>query len=427
MKSSILFAIAGLFLAAHPLAGQIALSPRVAALGGSMRYAPSPVSAGLSGDVVSLSFQDVIRSKFAQNVAHAGLDETMYFRLRSGGVGSKSMLRLRRMSRSQAIGLYAEKRLEVTNGWRPVSKQNAPQNDLYKFENGRFVGAQVKTHRNGDAATYVRDMRTDNRAEQFLIPDDHYETTLQHLKQQAERARAAGDAKNAVFFERQIERLGKIGATYSQLESEAQLAAKLAQSRIIAARVGWVMTGIMVIPSAYVSFESYYTGRITGNEFAFNLGKDALSVGAGLGGAALGNAVFKSSPWGIGGAATVCVLVVQEGFLILQYGSFEAAFAQPQFWIVTGGNIGGAGLGLAGAIYIGQFGAYLGSAGGPIGTGIGATVGAIVGGGAGAVIGSYGGSEITRIALDMCAPDFVYQRYDDLINERIESLQAQMK
>jgi hypothetical protein len=424
MKGKLL--VAGTLFAAVVQMGQaqVAVSPRISSLGASLRYSATPASAGLNADIVNQSFQDVIRSKFVRDATRAGLDETMYFRLRSGGVGRKSMLRLRRMSRSQAIGLYAEKRLEVTDGWRPVSKGNAPQNDVYKFQDGRFVGAQVKTHRNGDPSTYARDMRSDNRAEQFLIPDDHFETTLQYLKQQAERAKASGDSKNAAFYARQVQRLGKIGATYGQLESEAQLAAKLAQARLISARVGWIITGVMVVPSAYMNFDAYYTGRITGNEFAYNLGKDALSVGAGVGGAALGNTLFKASPWGVGGTAAVCVLIVQEGFLILQYGSFEEASSQPQFWIVTGGNIGGAGLGLAGAIYVGQLGAYLGSAFGPIGTGVGATLGGVLGGGTGAAIGSYGGSEVTRIALDLCAPDWVYARYDSKIEERLSELRS---
>jgi len=418
--------VAGTIFAAVVQIGQaqVALSPRISSLGASLRYSATPASAGLNADIVNQSFQDVIRSKFARDATRAGLDETMYFRLRSGGVGTKSMLRLRRMSRSQAIGLYAEARLGHTDGWQPVAKRNAPQHDVFRYENGRRVFAQVKTHRNGDPATYASDMRHDNRSSRFLVPDDHYETTLQYLKQQAQKARASGDARNAAFYERQAQRLGKIGASYGQLESEAQLAAKLAQARLISARVGWIITGVMVVPSAYMNFDAYYTGKITGNEFAYNLGKDALSAGAGIGGAALGNTLFKASPWGVGGTAAVCVLIVQEGFLILQYGSFEDAFSQPQFWIVTGGNIGGAGLGLAGAIYAGQLGAYLGSAFGPIGTGVGATLGGVLGGGAGAAVGSYGGSEVTRIALDLCAPDWVYAQYDSKIEERLVELRG---
>jgi hypothetical protein len=403
---------------------QVNIAPRISSFGASIRYSATPVSAGLNSDIISQSFQDVIRSKFSSDTARAGLDETMYFRLRSGGVGTRSMLRLRRMSRSQAIGLYAEKRLQITDGWSPVSKSNAPQNDLYKRDNGRIVGAQVKTHQNGDPSTYVRDMRKDNRAEHFLIPDDHYETTREHLRQKADQAKAANDSKESAFYERQLQRLGKIGASYRQLQSESQLAAKLAQARIISARVGWIITGVMVIPSAYLNFEAYYTGKITGNEFAYNLSKDALMAGAGIGGSALAYSLFKASPWRIGGIATVAVLVVQEGFLILEYGSFEKAFAQPQFWIVTSGNISGAAFGLAGAIYGAKFGTCIGSAFGPIGTGVGATVGAIAGAGTGAAIGSYGGTEITRMALDLCAPDWVYAQYDQKIDDHIVELQA---
>jgi hypothetical protein len=421
---SIIFVL--LLFASCTVQAEVALAPRVSFLGSSLRYSATPPSAGLNSEVISQSFQDVIRSKFARDTTRAGLDESMYFRLRSGGIGSKSMLRLRRMSLSQAIGLYAEKRLVITEGWNPVAKQNAPQNDLWKYENGRRIGAQVKTNIKGDPATYVREMRKDYRAEKFLIPDDHYEPTLQHLRQKAEQARAAGDTIEVAFFERQAQRLGKIGATYTQLESEAQFAAKLALARIISARVGWVITGVMVVPSAYMNFDAYYSGKISGNEFAYNLGKDALATGAGIGGATLGNILFKGSPWAVGGTAAVCVLIVQEGFLILQYGSFENAFSQPQFWIVTAGNVGGAGLGVAGAIYVGQLGACLGSAFGPIGTGVGATMGAVVGGGAGAMIGSYGGTEISRIALDLCSPEWVYAQYDQKIDARLGKLKAAM-
>lgn len=426
MSRSICIIVILLTVAIQIVHAQVAVTPRISSFGTSLRYSATPASAGLNADIVNQSFQDVIRSKFASDTARAGLDETMYFRLRSGGVGTKSMLRLRRMSRSQAIGHYAERRLVVTDGWRPVSKQNAPQNDLYKFEKGRFIGAQVKTHRNGDAATYIRDMRTDNRAEQFLIPDDHYEKMIQHIKQQVDRARATGDSKNAAFYERQMQRLGKIGVSYGQLESEAQLAAKLAQARLISARVGWVVTGVMSVPSAYMNIDAYYTGKITGNEFVYNFGKDTLAVATGIGGVAIGKSVFKASPWGMGGAAAACVLIVQEGFLILQYGSFEEAFSQPQFWIATSGNIGAAGLGLAGAIYGGQIGAYLGSAFGPPGTGFGATFGCVIGGGTAAVIGFYGGSELTRVALDLCAPDWVNARYDHKIDKRLGELRAEL-
>jgi hypothetical protein len=403
---------------------EVALAPRISFLGASLRYSATPPSACLNSEVIYQALADVIRSKYPNVVKRASLDETIFFRLRLAG--SKNMPNDTRRALSRIIGYYAEKRLEYTDGWKPVAKPNAPQNDLYKFENGRFIGAQVKTHYNGDPATYVADMKKDYLAEKFLIPDDHYETTLRYLKEQAKQARAKGDSTNAAWCERQAQRLGKIGATYHQLEHESQLAAKIAEARIISARVGWVITGIMVIHSAYMNFDAYYSGEISGNEFAYNLGKDALSLGAGFGGAALGNILFKGSPWAVGGTAAVCVLIVQEGFLILQYGGFEKAFSQPQFWMVTAGNIGGAGLGVAGAIYGGKLGVHIGSAFGPIGTGVGATVGIVVCGGAGAMIGNYGGSGISRIALDLCSPDWVYAQYGQKINTRLGQLKAAM-
>lgn len=413
------------------------MAPRISFLGASLRYAATPLSAVLNSEVISQAFQDVVRSQFKSMVTTAGLDETMYFLLRSGGIGNASMQRYRHMQLSKLIGWYAEKRVQITGGWKPTSKPNFSQVDVYNYENNRFIGVQVKTHGNtnwkgspkpleGLVREYVKDMEVDNKANKFLIPDDHYEPTLQHLREMAEQARAAGDTNKAAFFERQAQRLGKIGATYDQLESEAQLAAKVALARSISARVGWVITGVLVTRSVYMDFNAFQTGRISGSELAYKLGQDALGAGSGIVGSYLGKILFKGSPWGVGGTAAVCVLIVQEGFLILQYGSFENAFSQPQFWIVTAGNVGGAGLGLAGAIYVGQLGACLGSAFGPVGTGVGATIGATVGGGAGAMIGSYGGSEISRIALDLCSPDWVYAEYNQKIDTRLRELKTAM-
>jgi hypothetical protein len=425
MSAKEIFLVALLFVTNCSFA-QVGLSPSIISLGSSSRYSASSVAGGLNVNIVANSFRDVVRSKFTSDSVLGGLDESMYFRLGSGGVGTKSMLRLRSMSKAHVIGLYAEARLGHSEGWRPIAKRNASQHDVFRYENGRRIFAQVKTHRNGNPRTYSSDMRKDNQSSRFLIPDDHYETTLNFLREQAQQAKLRGEYKNVTFYERQVERLGKIGASYGQLENEAQLAVKLANARIIAARVGWILSGVMSIHSAYTNFDAYQTGIITGNELVLNLGKDVLLAGAGMSGAAIGNSLFRASPWAAGGTAAICVFLVQESFLILKYGSFEAAFSNPQFWVNTGSNIGGASLGLAGAIYVGKVGAYVGSAFGPVGTGLGATLGGVVGGGAGAAIGSYGGAEAARIVTDLCDPDWVYQRLNAKIDRRKIELQEML-
>jgi len=315
-----------------------ALSPHIAALGRSARFVPAVSAGGLTADQITTAVQDVLVSKFPSDVSRVGADLTTSFRLGKGRLGTAGLLRLRRMSRAQAIGLYAERRLELTTGWRRVSKPNAPQNDLYRSENGRLIGAQVKTHAAGDPASYVRDMRADTKAEVFLVPDDHYEGIAGRLRQQADRARAQGDLATAEWHEEQLSRLRKMGVKYSELEAEADLVVKLAETRLAARVSSYVVTGALVAISAYRHYEQYYVGHITGRELAFRMGQDAVSLGAGIGGAAVGTWIFKGSSLGPPGVAAAAVFLAQETFLILDYGSFEAAFREPAFWITSAGD-----------------------------------------------------------------------------------------
>jgi len=404
-----------------------ALSPHIAALGRSARFVPAVSAGGLTADQITTAVQDVLVSKFPSDVSRVGADLTTSFRLGKGRLGTAGLLRLRRMSRAQAIGLYAERRLELTTGWRRVSKPNAPQNDLYISENGRLIGAQVKTHAAGDPASYVRDMRADTKAEVFLVPDDHYDGIAGRLRQQADRARAQGDLATAEWHEEQLSRLRKMGVEYSELEAEADLVVKLAETRLAARVSSYVVTGALVAISAYRHYEQYYVGHITGRELAFRMGQDAVSLGAGIGGAAVGTWIFKGGSLGPPGVAAAAVFLVQETFLILDYGSFKAAFQEPAFWITSAGNAGAAVLGAAGAWYGGKAGLAIGSGiGGPIGGGIGLVAGAVIGGGGGAILGHAGGRRLTTIALEMCAPDFVYAVHDRRIDDRIQELTEQL-
>jgi hypothetical protein len=320
------------------------------------------------------------------------------------------------------IGLYAESRLVQAGAWKQVASRNDPQHDLCRETGNGMVYAQVKTHAKGSPHLYVSDMRKDYESNRFLIPDDHYEPTLRHLKKKSAQAKAKGNREMAAFYRRQVGRLGRIGASYSQLEHEAWVAAKLSQYRLASARLGWVLNGVLIVPSAYRVLVGYANGKLLAPEIATEIGKGASLAVARTAGAFCGSLVFDATPWRVGGLASVCVVAVQETFLILHYGGFEAASRHPEFYISTAGNIGAAGLGLACTIAGAEWGAWLGASTGPVGAGIGATGGGILLGALGAVAGSYGSRHAARVVLEFCAPDWLYAEFDRQLDSRIAEL-----
>ena len=66
------------------------------------------------------------------------------------------------------------------DGWKPVKSPNAPQNDAFRFVNGRLEGAQVKVHTNWH--NYIRSMEEDHRSERFVLPNDHFLLVSEELE-----------------------------------------------------------------------------------------------------------------------------------------------------------------------------------------------------------------------------------------------------
>ena len=127
------------------------------------------------------------------------------------------------MKRAQMRGLLAEALfLERNPNWGYVAKANAPQVDVYVFRSGtrKPFGAQIKTHGSGDPLTYAEDMLRDDKADRFLVPDDHVESLRNHWRGQVEQHEAAGRTGEAVEARRQLSRIGGLGFT-SQFADDA--------------------------------------------------------------------------------------------------------------------------------------------------------------------------------------------------------------
>lgn len=128
---------------------------------------------------------------------------------------------------THAIGHLAEEDFISRNPtWRKTAAANAPQNDVWRWYRGHLEGGQIKTHANGNAAEYMRDMLVDTKAEQFFVPDDHVKPLVQRIEQQIRSARASGNASLAATWERELARVRPLGRTYAGLKEALMVSAR---------------------------------------------------------------------------------------------------------------------------------------------------------------------------------------------------------
>lgn len=110
------------------------------------------------------------------------------------------------------------------DGWKQVKNANAPQNDAYRFVNGKLEGAQVKVH--ADWHDYIRSMRKDDKAERFVLPDDQYDLVYNEWETRRIGAARGGLLEKSAECARQQQRLTKMGRTFVEIDSSVGAAAK---------------------------------------------------------------------------------------------------------------------------------------------------------------------------------------------------------
>ncbi|MDP3087081.1 MAG: hypothetical protein Q8M99_02645 [Methylotenera sp.] len=104
-----------------------------------------------------------------------------------------------------------------SNGWKHVASKTAPQNDFWrKLPDGTLEGAQVKVH--ADVNDYIRSMIKDNKAEKFVVPDDHYTTLKKEYETRRLGALRGGNVEKAGGYALQSSRLMKLGRNFNELE-----------------------------------------------------------------------------------------------------------------------------------------------------------------------------------------------------------------
>lgn len=364
---------------------------------------------------------DLFAHTFRENYPHStnrfGLNEFAYYRL------------IKR--RAIEIGRYAEERFMAVNpGWNKIENRYHPEYDLYRSVNGKTEYAQLKTHDPANYtdkslfSRYVRDLRSDRKAQLFLIPDDHVEGVLKTLESQRQTALRQGNQAESDFLTSQRDRIKPMGAPYSKLASEAAEAQRVARNQIIAQRIGYTLTAVFrVLPIGYDTYR-WWNGDLSGASLAYSAGKSSALVVVGVGTSKIisQQTIFKTNPWKAGGVVSIISFAAEEGFLIYEYGGFNNAMSNPAFITQTGGNVSAVAFGLAGGIYGAQAGVAIGaSVAGPFGAPVGGVLGGFVVGTGAAILGHVGGTHVTSWLLETLDPEFYYKLKIDQIDREIKT------
>lgn len=186
------------------------------------------------------------------------------------------------LQRSRATGYLAENSFVQDHpGWKLVTKPNAPQNDVYRWINGRLEGGQIKAFSSGDPKRYYRAMLKDHRAGQFLVPDDHVAALRQSISEHIAQMEQRGQFAKAEELRGQLKRVQPLDRTYGELQQAIKDVPK-SWIRRAAVKTG-IATGaiVFVVDGGTVIYQSCQ-GQLTPDETERKLveaGGKAVAVG----------------------------------------------------------------------------------------------------------------------------------------------------
>ena len=218
--------------------------------------------------------------------------------------------------RGNLIGRLAEVDFfDRNNSWKPSLKANAPENDGWRWVDGKVggqrEGIQIKTH--ADWKKYVPEMlNKDTKAEYYAIPDDHYNRVYQELEQRRVGALRGGFTEKAGDYARQQKRLSKIGRTFAELEGSVLSACKHYGRISAALRAAGKATPLLgvalgLLDGAYAVHE-LATGRIEVGAFVEKVAKIGVKTAASIFAAQASQTAAVAA--GLSGAVPIAVAIV---------------------------------------------------------------------------------------------------------------------
>jgi hypothetical protein len=195
-------------------------------------------------------------------------------------------------------------------GWKPVKSRNAPQNDAYRFVNGKLEGAQVKVH--AEWHDYIPSMTTDHRAERFALPDDHFDLVYRELETRRVGALRGGLIEKANEYNRQQLRLMKMGRTFAEVDGAVGSAATHYERISAALRAGgkaasFVAIAVGILDGGIAVYE-VATGKLEVQDLVKKLSKVAVGGAASWTAGNLASTAAISA--GASGAVPVAVAIV---------------------------------------------------------------------------------------------------------------------
>ncbi|MGO9530954.1 MAG: hypothetical protein ACLP3B_07210 [Syntrophobacteraceae bacterium] len=319
--------------------------------------------------------------------------------------------------------------LDKNADWNYVRKSNHPQYDVWRKNptgKGNITG-QIKYHANGKPEIYAVDMKGDNRAKYFFVPDDHVDSLKSHLKAKADQALAAGNKEEAARLYRDMNRVKGMGVSSTAIASGPQKAAR--EARFIRA-APYVFLGVAAILTIGPTAWEWYRGDIATTEAVSKLGKGGSTLLTGvvtdralayyrggiLRGTMRGNVLTAAA-----------VLLVDTGWQVYESGGFNNAVQNPDFLMRFGGDVGATTCGLIGGTLGAEGGAAVGtSVGGPLGGTIGGIAGGIIVGTGSGMVGYWGGHEGTRWVLKKFAPEMLYEEENRYIKVVLKNIQKEI-
>ena len=334
--------------------------------------------------------------------------------------------------RAHIKGIMAEALyLERNPRWEYVPKSNAPQVDVFQRVPGqRPIGAQIKTHISPDPTVYARDMLRDNKANFFLVPDDHVDGVRSLWTKRMRDASARGAAAEAQAARRQLDRIGGLGFTTKELDERFTRANRYALRE---RNANYVSLGVaLAIAIGPGLWEWWRTGGI--KERTTQQAARAFSI----------LAVERATMWSLarvgtgslrgtmrGNLITVTAILATDSLWTIYEHGGARAFRSADFYNRLGGGIGGAALGMTVGSFV-TVNATLWTA--PVLGGWAPFVGGVLGLASGAAAGAAGyagGDFAARRILAAVNPDFLYAAEDEsiasaraAISSRLQSLQA---
>lgn len=293
-------------------------------------------------------------------------------------------------------------------GWSYVGKANASQHDFTQPRpGGGRNNVQVKFHEDGDARTYMTDMKKDWSATKFAVPDDHVAALKSRLQAEYQRCKAAGDVEAAKQAARNIGRLRGIGADCQEIIKARNRSTAFAARQEYSTYVSLGASLVLVVgPTLW----DWGRGNIADHTVVYRTTRALSLLGVGVGTDTLLVTVKHGALRGTlrGNVIVGTALMITEVTWLLYEHGWQRAFYQPEFYEQVVGGMSGIALGVAG----GSLAAVATSEMGPW---VAAPVGIVTGVVAGTV-GYIGGRSATHVVLDILAPDLIQQYEREQLN-----------